>query len=142
MKKIITLIAISFILNGCASVLTYNHNKNNAYKETAYRSADPKMIQAYHNGDFHGLGINLTAMDVIFRSPGAALKQTGAGLLDLALGYGLVEVADSLNSNSDSDPKAQNGDGSASFDLDNSNENTFNIILGSDNDRNQDPTAY
>ena len=88
--------------SGCATTAAYKHNTNAAKEDFAYRSGDEQIITSYHNGDVRGVGVNITAIDSIFRTPGAFFLQLGAALLDAAIGYGAISLLEEASSSNDS----------------------------------------
>jgi hypothetical protein len=130
-------ISVLAINTSCVSYAAYKSNENNAFRSAAYATGDQEVIKSYHNGDVRGVGIDLTALDVIFHSPGAAVKQFGAAVADAAIIYGVKELADEIN-DSGSNDKGASGNGSTSLVLTDSNNNTISVVSGTDNDSNQD----
>ena len=97
----IVMVAVMFT-QGCVSYMAYQSNEEEAYAEEVYRSGDPALVEAFEMNGTRGVAIDVTAADVIFRSPGAFFKQLGAALLDGAIIYGLNEAVDSINSSDSS----------------------------------------
>lgn len=96
-KKILIITTIGILSSGCATHYAYKSNHKKVERLKVYETGDPKIIQAYNNGDVVGLGIDLTSIDVIFNDFGTFTKQLFAGLLDAGLAYGAYEAFDSID---------------------------------------------
>lgn len=105
LKLVITPIIVMAVLStgtGC-TVLAHKSNEREVYGQYAKRSADPKVLRAYQQGDFVGMGIDLTKADIIFHSPTTVAKQLGGVVLDVGAAYGLKEVYDKIVESTDGD---------------------------------------
>lgn len=135
-KKLLVIAAFSLFSTGCVSHYAYKSNHKAVERLKVYETGDQKLIQAYNNGDVVGVGIDLTAVDVIFNSPATFFKQLGAGIIDAGLIYGASEAVDSINSERSSE------DNSGSRNTIQSGGDTFIItnVNGNGNDQSADKT--
>lgn len=133
-------VVLALLLSLGCTAIAYNHNKNQAYREYAFTSGRPEAVKAYVENDFQGIGINLTALDVVFASPKAFFIQLGAALLDAAAVYGTLQVVDGVNDDGGGGGNAS-GAGSSSVSINGSQGVNVNVVSGTDNDSNQDREA-
>ena len=96
MKNLLSIIfCISLIItsSGCASYFSYQASKEELLTKRAIVSNDEIAIKAIKMGNFVGLGINVTALEVVKQHP---IRQFLAAAVDAGVAYGLAEGLQSL----------------------------------------------
>jgi hypothetical protein len=139
MKKLIgkimlcsAVIGVCMMSTGC-SVLAYNMNKKDAYKEAAHRKNTPQAIKAYAMGDYVGIGVDLLATDVIFNSWGSFFTQLAGAGLDVGAVLGAKALIDGQNSRNSGSSSDVSGTGNSSVQV-TSGDNSSVTVTGHNGD--------
>jgi len=88
MKKAILFLSLCMLLycSGC-SVLSYKSNERCVYRKYAYTRNTEQSIRAFTTGQYHELGLNLGALDIIFDSWQTLSKQVAGAAADAGVAY-------------------------------------------------------
>lgn len=119
--SIITAI-ISLQLMGCASYLTYQHNKKNMIRENLFRAGDSDGLRAFDNGVYAGPHSNIAINEVLSSNIGSTALAGGVDLISL---LGAIYLADEAGGSSSKNDVDNNGD---NITLENSDNANINII--------------
>jgi len=133
-KAIMTVMLMAVIMlhvTGCASMMAYKKNQKSALLMKARTTGNAPAIKAIRSGDMIGIGIDVTAAEVILHSPKAFAIQAGAAAIDAAILYGISEGVESLNA-------SRNDSNSGTKIANYGDNNTINNVTG---DGNQDSNS-
>ena len=141
MKKIITfgLLVMLTFGSGCASMYAYNGSKDRLVRDYANAKGEPDLFVSYKNGDVQGIGIDISAMNVVTYDAKAMGAQVLGAVVDVGVGYGIYEgvkaIDDAIDGGSD---RSGYNTGSTVINIDDSTGNEISIDIVGDNQQTQE----
>ena len=135
MKKIITfgLLVMLTFGSGCASMYAYNGSKDRLVRDYANAKGEPDLFVSYKNGDVQGIGIDISAMNVVTYDAKAMGAQVLGAVVDVGVGYGIYEGVKAIDDAIDGSGRSGDNTGSTVINIDDSTGNEISIDLSGDN---------
>jgi len=135
MKKILTfgLLVMLMFGSGCASMYAYNGSKDRLVRDYANAKGEPDLFVSYKNGDVQGIGIDISAMNVVTYDAKAMGAQVLGAVVDVGVGYGIYEGVKAIDDAIDGSGRSGDNTGSTVINIDDSTGNEISIDLSGDN---------